>query len=394
MPDPRFASVVDLLESFAAADPDYSAQLCVYAAGRPVIDHVVGPHSTADSLTGVFSASKGAAGVVIALLVQDGLLDPDEPVATYWPEFAAEGKAAITVGQLLSHQGGLPGIDGGMGVSDYTDSVAGAVRLAAAPPVWKPGSTHQYHALTVGVFAEELVRRVTGQTLQHLYETRIRAPFAIDFYLGLPEDDEPRYRDVLKPVQAQQLPFIDPFGPLGLALNSTAGFDVGDGVGHDLLDLPNLRVIRAAGIAAAGGVANARGLARLYAAASTGLVHDDGCTSAAVPSGTPAPTDVPAEAPFLTEETQQQVAAERVFGIDRANGLTGAFALMFMKSIPRNDFGSWRAFGHDGANATLAFADPAYGIGFGYVPARAEESGTGSRGGQLTVALRQALLAG
>ncbi|HXD28724.1 MAG TPA: serine hydrolase domain-containing protein, partial [Arthrobacter sp.] len=321
---------------------------------------------------------KGAAGLVIALLVQDGLLDPDAAVATYWPEFAANGKAAITVGQLLSHQGGLPGIDGGMTVADYTDSAAGAVRLAAAPPVWKPGSTHQYHALTLGIFAEELVRRITGQTLQHVYEARIRAPFGIDFYLGLPEDADPRYRDVLKPVQAPPVPFIDPFGPLGLALNSTAGFDVGDGKSYELLDLPNLREIRAAGIAAAGGVASARGLARLYAAASTGLVHDDGSTPG----------------PFLTQATQQQVAAERVFGIDRANGLTGAFALMFMKSIPRNDFGSWRAFGHDGANATLAFADPAYGIGFGYVPARAEESGTGSRGGQLTVALRQALLAG
>lgn len=376
MTDPRFAPVVDLLESFAAADPDYSAQLCVYAGGQPVIDHVVGPNSTADSLTGVFSASKGAAGMVMALLVQDGLLDLGEPVATYWPEFAAYGKDAITVGQLLSHQGGLPGIDGGLTVGQYTDSATGAVRLAAAPPVWKPGSTHQYHALTIGVFAEELVRRITGETLQQVYETRIRAPFGIDFYLGLPEDEETRYRDVLKPVQSPPLPFIDPFGPLGLALNSTGGFDVGDGQAYDLLDLPNLPVIRSAGIAAAGGVASARGLARLYAAASTGVVREDGA----------------ADGPFLTAETIHAVADERVFGIDRANGLTGAFALMFMKSIPRNDFGSWRAFGHDGANATLAFADPAYGIGFGYVPARAEESGTGSRGGQLTVELRRALL--
>lgn len=376
MTDPRFAPVVDLLESFAAEDPDYSAQLCVYAGGQQVIDHVVGPNSTADSLTGVFSASKGAAGLVIALLVQDGELDPGEPVGTYWPEFAANGKEAITVGQLLSHQGGLPGIDGGMTVGQYTDSAIGAARLSAAPPVWKPGSTHQYHALTLGVFAEELVRRITGQTLQHVYETRIRAPFGIDFYLGLPGAEEPRYRDVLKPAEAPPLPFIDPFGPMGLALNSTAGFDVGDGVSHGLLDLPNLRVIREAGIAAAGGVASARGLARLYAAASTGVEREDGA----------------ADGPFLSPGTQAAVSAERVFGIDRANGLTGAFALMFMKSIPRNDFGSWRAFGHDGANATLAFADPAYGIGFGYVPARAEESGTGSRGGQLTVALRRALL--
>ncbi|WP_417219819.1 serine hydrolase domain-containing protein [Arthrobacter sp.] len=376
MNDPRFAPVVDLLESFAAEDPDYSAQLCVYAGGVEVIDHVVGPNSTADSLTGVFSASKGAAGMVIALLVQDGLLDPGEPVATYWPEFAANGKARITVGQLLSHQGGLPGLDGGLTVDQYTDSATGAVRLAAAPPVWKPGTTHQYHALTLGVFAEELVRRITGETLQQVYETRIRAPFGIDFHLGLPDAQEPRYREVLKPLQSPPMPFIDPFGPMGLALNSTGGFDVGDGQAYELLDLPNLRQIRSSGIAAAGGVASARGLARLYAAASTGVVREDGA----------------ADGPFLTGETIRTVADERVFGIDRANGLTGAFGLMFMKSIPRNDFGSWRAFGHDGANATLAYADPAYGVGFGYVPARAEESGTASRGGQLSATLRRALL--
>ncbi len=376
MNDPRFAPVTDLLESFAAADPGYSAQLCVYAGGHAVIDHAVGPHSELDSLTGVFSASKGAAGMVIALLVQAGQLDPEEPVATYWPEFAAHGKGAITVAELLSHQAGLPGVDDGMGVEHYTESSTGAARLAAAPPVWKPGSTHQYHALTIGIFAEELVRRITGQTLQQVYETRIRAPFGIDFHLGLPEGEELRFREVLKPVESPELPFIDPYGPLGLAMNSTAGFDVGEGISYDLLDLPNYRRIRASGLASAGGVASARGLARLYAAASTGVVRDDGA----------------ADGPFLTEDTRRKVAAEQVFGIDRANGLTGAFALMFMKSIPRNDFGSWQSFGHDGANATLAYADPAYGIGFGYVPARAEESGTGTRGGQLSVAVRQVLL--
>lgn len=376
MNDPRFAPVRELVDSFAASDPDYSAQLCVYAGGQMVIDHAVGPHCETDSLTGVFSASKGAAGMVIALLVQEGQLDPREPVATYWPEFAAQGKGAITVGQLLSHQGGLPGIDGGMSVENYTDSSTGAARLAAAPPVWKPGSTHQYHALTMGVFAEELVRRVTGETLQEVYEQRIRAPFDIDFHLGLPASQEPRFREVLKPFQSPAPPFIDPYGVVGLALNSTAGFDVGEGVSYDLLDLPNHRRIRASGIAAAGGVASARGLARLYAAASTGVVRPDGA----------------ADGPFLTEDTRRTVAAEQVFGIDRANGLTGAFALMFMKPIPRNDFGSWQAFGHDGANGTLAYADPAYGIGFGYVPARAEENGTTSRAGQLSVSLRQVLL--
>ncbi|MFB0835758.1 serine hydrolase domain-containing protein [Arthrobacter halodurans] len=374
--DPRFKPVAGLLRSFAAEDPDYSAQLAVYHEGRQVLDVAVGPNCTRDSLTGVFSCSKGAAAMVVGILLQEGALALDAQVSSYWPEFAANGKGSVTVRQLLSHQAGLPGVDGGMTLGEYTESHLAAELLAAAEPLWRPGAAHSYHALSIGVLMEELARRTAGERLQELYERRIRAPFGIDFYLGLPEAEERRYRDVLKPAQSPPLPFIDPFGHFGVAANSAAGFDGPDGPTRDLLDVPNVRAVRAAGIAAAGGVASARGMARLYAAASTGVVLEDGSR----------------REPFLSGATRAELSQEQVFGTDRANGLTGAYGIVFMKSQPRNDFGSWRAFGHDGANGALGFADPAYGIGFGYVPARAEESGTGSRGGRLTVAVRQALL--
>ncbi|GER24246.1 serine hydrolase [Zafaria cholistanensis] len=376
--DPRFAPVAALLENFAAGDPDYSAQLCVYVAGRPVLDLAVGPHCTPDSLTGVFSCSKGAAAMVMGLLVQDGLLDLEAPVAGYWPEFAANGKQDITVSQLLSHQAGVLGIDGGLPTSHYLDSELGAGQLAMSEPLWIPGRAHAYHALTIGVLMEELARRITGERLQEIYERRIRVPFGLDFHLGLAAAHEPRYRDVLHPLEAPPLPFTDPFGHLGIAVNSAAGFDGPGGRTHNIIDVPNAREVREAGIAAAGGTASARGMARLYAAASTGVVLPDGT----------------AAGPFLSEATRAALSREQVFGIDRASGLTGAFGIVFMKSQPRNDFGSWRAYGHDGANGALAYADPLYGIGFGYVPARAEATGTGSRGGLLSVAVRQALLAG
>ena len=382
--DPRFAPVATLLENFAAGDPDYSAQLCVYAAGRPVLDLAVGPNCAPDSLTGVFSCSKGAAAMVIGLLVQDGLLDLEAAVASYWPEFAANGKQDITVSQLLSHQAGILGIDGGLPTSHYLDSERGAEQLAAAEPLWIPGRAHAYHALTIGVLMEELARRITGERLQEIYERRIRVPYGLDFHLGLATADEPRYRDVLHPLQAPPLPFIDPFGHLGIAVNSAAGFEGPDGRTHNIMDVPNAREVREAGFAAAGGTASARGMARLYAAASTGVV---------LPNDAVPPNDAVA-GPFLSEATRAALSREQVFGIDRATGLTGAFATVFMKSQPRNDFGSWRAYGHDGANGALAYADPLYGIGFGYVPARAEALGTGSRGGLLSVAVRQALLAG
>ncbi|MFL4480186.1 serine hydrolase domain-containing protein [Paeniglutamicibacter sp. ORCA_105] len=375
--DQRFAPVADLLGSFAAADPGYSAQLAIYQAGNLVLDASVGQDCTRETMTGVFSCSKGAGALVISLLVQQGLLDLEAPVAVYWPEFAAAGKAGITVAQLLSHQAGLPGVEGGFTQEELVDSRLAAGIMAAAAPLWNAPGIHSYHALTMGVFMEELARRCAQESLQDIFERRIRAPHDIDFYLGLPEDLEPRFRPVLKDSAYEPLPFIDPYSPFGLAVNSTGGFDGPKGPSFDIIDVPNERTIREAGLAALGGVGNARGLARLYAAATTGFVDESGDE----------------HAPFLTAETIAAVSQDRVYGLSRANGMPGAFAIGFMKAHPNNDFGSARAFGHDGANASLGYADPAYGLALGYVPARAEANGTGSRGGQLSVLARQVLLA-
>ncbi|WP_183511837.1 serine hydrolase domain-containing protein [Paeniglutamicibacter cryotolerans] len=375
--DPRFAPVADLLGSFAKQDPGYSAQLAVYHAGVPVLDLAVGPDCTLDSLTGVFSCSKGAGAMVMGLLVQDGVLDLEAPVALYWPEFAAAGKASITVAQLLSHQAGLLGVEGGFTPEELTDSRLAAAILAAAEPVWSPGSTHGYHALSMGVFMEELARRTTGESLQQIYARLIRIPHDIDFHLGLPEELEPRYTNVLAPLQGPPAPFMDPFSLLGLSVNSTAGFEGPEGPGYDFLQIPNVRAVRAGGISSLGGVASARGLARLYAAASTGIQGPDGSIAP----------------PILTAATQAALSSERVFGADRCVGTETAFGIVFMKPTPSNDFGSWRTFGHDGTNGALGYADPAYSLGFGYVPTRAEEGGTASRAGRLSTAVRQVLLA-
>ncbi len=374
--DERFAPVAELMRSYAQEDPGYSGQLAIYRDGNLVVDMHVGNDCSDDSMTGVFSCSKGAGALVMALLVQEGVLDLEAPVALYWPEFAAAGKGAITVAQLLSHQAGLPGVEGGFTQAELIDSRLAAGIIAAAAPLWNAPGTHSYHALTMGVFMEELARRAALEPLQDIFERRIRAPHEIDFYLGLPEDQESRFRPVLTAQDAEPYPFVDPYSPLGLALNSTAGFDGPKGPGFEILDVPNVRSIRESGLAAIGGVANAHGLATLYAAATTGFVDRAGDE----------------HAPFLNAETIAAVSQDRVFGLDRATGTQGAFGIGFMKAHANNAFGSARAFGHDGANASLAFADPAYGLAFGYLPARAETNGTGSRGGRLTVLARQVLL--
>ena len=359
----QFAGVRDLFDSMLDADPGYSAQLAVYHQGAKVVDLVGGKDSRADSLTGVFSCSKGVAALAFSLLVQDGLIDLDTTVASYWPEFAQKGKATITVRQLLSHQAGLVGVQGGFEMAEYGELAVVAARLAALAPMWRPGSgTFGYHALTMGVFLEQLCLLVSGERLQELYNRRIREPYAADMFLGLPEAYEPRFLPVLfaeEPAGA----FLDPGSIAGVSSNVQAG---------NLLGLPNLRSVRAAGSCSGTGVGSADGLARVYAGAVTGI------------DGLPA---------YLTADTIGQMSQEQVWGLDRVFCELGSFAVTFMKANPRMDFGSAQAFGHDGANASLGFADPLYGIGFGYIPAWNEDGGTGGRAMQLSAAVRKALLA-
>src|SRR4051812_17318039 len=104
----RLTSVVERLERELEADPDLSFQVAAYRHGALVLDAWGGPHLDEQSLTVPYSVTKNVIGVAVGLLVQRGELDLDAPVAQYWPEFAAKGKDAVTVRQLLSHQAGLP----------------------------------------------------------------------------------------------------------------------------------------------------------------------------------------------------------------------------------------------------------------------------------------------
>ncbi|MFJ4026840.1 serine hydrolase domain-containing protein [Paenarthrobacter sp. NPDC089989] len=366
---PGFESVAALFESFLEQDPAYSAQVAAYHRGVKVLDLSGGPHIRADSVTGVFSCSKGMGGLVIALLVQDGVLDLDAEVVKYWPEFGVEGKASITVAQLLSHQAGLLGVDGGLTLEEVNNSEVAAAKLAKLPPLWKPGAAFGYHALTIGIFMEELCRRITGSTLQQVFEQRIRSVADAHFYLGLPAEEEPRFAP-FRWAADPSWPWVDPASHFGLTTNATVG---------DILDLPNIPEVRAAGLCSAAGVASADGMARIYALALTGLAE------------TSADGGQAAVGPLLTEETIRVVSAEQVFGIDRVFGETGCFATAFMKAHSRMPFGSYRAFGHDGASASLGYADPVYELGFGYVPQQAEPGGVGCRNLRLSSAVRQAI---
>ncbi|MGI5337226.1 serine hydrolase domain-containing protein [Streptomyces sp. CA-181903] len=324
----------------------HAAQLAAYVHGRRVVDLWGGPEIDGDSLTGVFSCTKGAAHLVVTLLVQDGTLDLDREVRHYWPEFAAAGKEHVTLRQLVSHQAGLVGADGGFTPEELRDDRAIAERLAAQRPYWRPGAAFGYHAFVVGALTGEVVRRVTGLTLREVYETRIRAPYGIDFFMGLPEEHEGRWlcTQPMDPTPDQKRQQAaaghGPDSLPGIAFNRNYAK-----APTVLEELPNTREFRAAGTASIGGVASARGLARLYAAAVSGVEGREA---------------------LLTPDTAERAAEIQAAGRDLVDCEYKAYGLGFVVVSERYPFLGARSFGHSGAAGSLAFADPGAGLAFGY----------------------------
>ncbi|WP_313811052.1 serine hydrolase domain-containing protein [Glutamicibacter sp.] len=371
---PDFAPLAHALEDRAAQEEGYSAQLAVYHRGELVLSHTVGEHLGGDGLTCVFSCTKGLSALVIALLMQDGLLDPAEPITTYWPEFGTHGKGQLTLGEVLSHQAGVLGVPGGVPSKILLNSAEYAKILASMPSIWPLGQNiFGYHAITMGILMEELVRRVTGRELKDVYEERIRGILGVDAYIGQDASLESRYRQVL-PGLNDAGAFFDPFSPAGLAVNSSSGFAFENGPVYSWHEAANSPMMRAIGPASMGGVADAQSLAATYAA-SFGPVPSLGIRQG-----------------FLSEDTWSRASTELVYGPERTGGQIQAYALGFMKPTANNDFGSIFAYGHDGANSSLAYADPAYQLSFGFIPSRNEGQREKSTGIQLSQLARQIVI--
>lgn len=370
---PGFEDVRAEFDGYLADDPNYSAQLAVFWKGQLVVDLAGGDGLGNDTLMGTFSATKGVAAIALGTLVRSGELDLDQTVVHYWPEFGTHGKEKILIRELLSHQSGLINVDGGLETADILDSRRAAPKLAGQRPYWRPGTAFGYHGLTIGTFMEELVRRITGQSLQELYEETIRAPRGIDFWLALPSSQENRF-EALRPAHptTEQLAIISqsPMAPDGLGALMFNGLDnlTPPNLGPYS---PNLREVRAAGPTALGGIGSARGLAQVYAAA-IGLLGEA----------------------LLDPDTVAKMGQQQVWGVDRVLNFPTAFGVVFMKPHPGSDFGSYRAFGHDGAGGALGYADPHYDVSFGYIPLQMQlPGGADTRALHLSQTVRAAVRA-
>ncbi|MEU7062005.1 serine hydrolase domain-containing protein [Streptomyces sp. NPDC046197] len=370
-----YEAVREEFAAFVAGErADYEGQLCAYVHGRQVVDLWAGAENDGTCLYAVHSSAKGAAHLVVALLVQDGTLELDRRVTYYWPEFAAEGKGSLTLRELLAHRAGLVGTDTGFTLAELADDRVIAERLADQRPFWRPGTGFGYHALVIGALTGEIVRRATGRTIQELHEERIRAAYGLDFFLGLPASQEPRYRTVqpMTPTPEQQAELDKQHtGPHTL---SAIAFNLHGSEPTDLQTLPNERLIRAKGPASVGGVASARGLAGLYAAAIS---------------------EVDGEAPLLKPDTVAEFGQFHSAGYDLVARAHRSYGLGFQATADTwHPFLGAGAIGHSGATGSQAFADPRSGLAYGYTRRRsAFPTGPAPENDRLARAVHTAALA-
>jgi len=318
-----------------------------------------------DTRAVVMSATKGAAALCCALLVDRGLLDPDKTVAQYWPEFAANGKADITVAQLLDHSAGVITFADYENLLLWDGSGWGETseiqrRLAAAHPEWEPGTVHGYHGLTSGWLWDYLIQHLTGLTTGAFFQQEIAGPLKLDCDIGSSktvidqtahcfEIDMSRLPDEMRD---QIQPLMDANGDQSTLTGKAFVARDGEGALHKLAHLMNNPKVLEVEVPAANGTATARSLACMYDALANGGEY--------------------LGIQLLGTKTIDLFTRERRNDVDQVLGLPSSRGFGYMLNRAVSPLGNAmgpniESFGHSGAGGQQAFADPVAGLGFGFV---------------------------
>ncbi|MER5439845.1 serine hydrolase domain-containing protein [Streptomyces sp. NPDC002790] len=322
------------------------------------------------------SGTKGIAAAALLLLHQRGELDLDAPVGSYWPEFKSHGKEDALVRHVLAHRAGVPALDRPLTPAEAADQDLAAATVAAQAPVWQPGTDHGYHAQTYSWLTAELVRRVTGRPMGEYVAEQLAAPVGADVWIGLP------------PAQAHRVGRVGPVEPPA----TTNGFrsrpkraiaeayENPDSLTRRAFDTiapaadENDPAYRAAQLPGSNGIGTAEGLARFYAS----LIGE-----------------VDGGIRLFTPETTQLARTEHSSGPDRILISPSRFGPGHMLHGIASPLLSPSSFGHPGRGGALGFADPEWGIAFGYVTNGMQEGVTADpRAQALVKSVREALNAG
>lgn len=341
---------------------ELGAACAVYHHGEKVVDlwggirnKVTGEPWEENTMVLVFSSTKGMASMAVAVAHSRGLFDYDERVATYWPEFAQNGKEKVTVRQLLSHQAGVCAITEPLDLEKLADPNRVAEAIAKQKPAWEPGTRHGYHGISLGWYESELVRRVDPQhrTIGKYFQDEVAKPLGIEFYIGLPKDipasriakiDGYKKWQLLFNMDKMPRPFVLGFlNPFSITFKTFANPAIlGEVNGY------NERQMQLIELPASNGIGQVRHMAKAYSEFAMG-----GKTLG------------------IKEETLnalKQPAKPPSGGLlDMVLGVETIFSLGYSKPFPDFRFGmNEEAFGTPGAGGSFCFADPAAQIGFAY----------------------------
>ncbi len=352
--DPAFAPVAEVFRAnFEDSSPykETGAALTVYAGGRKVVDiwgGLADPEKgvawAENTLVNAYSTGKGLVAVAIAQLAGEGRLSYADTVASHWPEFAANGKGAITIAQALSHQAGLNAFKDDITLAELYDWDLVIARIAAQETLWEPGSRTVYHSITYGFILGEVIRRVSGLAPRDYVAQRIAGPLGADVFVGAPRAEWGRIA-VLSPPPPPPANRPAP-DPLVLRTITNPAFSPFDTASEGW---------RNAQIPAVNAHVTARGMARIYAAIGNGGILDG--------------------VRLMTEEAATAIQQPLSAGPDlmMGPGSWGGGVLINRNGL----FGPGaRAFGSCGFGGSQAYADPETGIASGYTPNRLYGSAT------------------
>ena len=366
---PGFELVAD---AFAQTlnDPHSGGAVAIRVEGRTVLDLWGGIADERDGRiwesstpSTIFSCTKGLVSILAAHLVSQGLLDYDEKVKTYWPEFAAAGKENTLISHLLSHRAGLSAPRKNLTLEDVIDWDTMVGVLQEQEPIWTPGEGWGYHALTHGWINGEVIRRITGHSVRDYFQQLLAEPLGGEAWIGLPEEllGTPAHLQVKTPEQQPpQAPSPTVGGPASPEFTDqewmdramTLGGALAGLVSSDKPDFNDPRM-QTAQIPGGGGIATARALATIWSAT---VVETEGVR-------------------MLNDEvihraTQVQSEGPAVFSSEIPPH--PRWGMGFMLPSERRKFLTPSSFGHDGAGGQLGFADSQHKVGFGYITNRME----------------------
>lgn len=354
--DPQWGPVVQAFADGVNHETG-GAALSIWRHGAEVLnvyagtaDRRSGQPWRADTRAVLFSSTKGLAALAVAWLEDQGHLALDDRVARLWPEFATNGKQDLTIGDVLAHRAGLPAPEEPITLDELVDIRAFAARLAAQEPMWPNANCHLYHAVTWGPLVSEIVRRATGEDITDIFAKAFALPLGADVSLAATTRDLPRTAYVTSSTDlADATKTISKLGDLAVS-GLTAGGAlplglVGEGTGYN-----DPRVL-CSGLVSGAGTATASGLAQIWSS----LV-------------------CPPDSRPLSGRAIDRLTQVRSEGPGFGDTSNGGFAMRWGAGVQLSSSAlplmSDESFGHDGAGGQCGFADPRYGIGFGYVTNR------------------------